>query len=151
MIQPADLQQFIAHWWYAYDNALYEEWSAMFTDDAHFTCRTDTGTTEYEEFVRADVSGRDEVLAWQTEHRKGSPAPLRHCAENVHLVSVDGDQAAFRSYIWVTHIVGGAPAPLSTARVTGTVRDLGGALAFSELHVVLDTEDSTVLGERRVS
>lgn len=151
MIEPAQLQQFIAHWWYAYDNAIYEEWPAMFTEDAHFVCRTDTGTTAYEEFVRADVSGREAVLAWQTEHRRGSPSPLRHNGENVHLVSVDGDEATFRSYIWVTQIVGGAPSPLSTARVTGSVRSTDGALAFRELIVILDTEDSSVLGDRRIS
>ena len=151
MIEPAALQQFISHWWYAYDNALYTEWPAMFIEDAHFVCRTDTGQTDYEEFVRADVSGRDAVLAWQTAHRKGSPSPLRHNAENVHIVSAGGDEAAFRSYIWVTQIVGGTPSPLSTARVTGTVRSTDGQLAFSELVVILDTEESTVLGDRRIS
>ena len=151
MIQPADLQQFLSHWWYAYDNAIYEEWPAMFTEDAHFVCRTDTGRTDFEEFVRADVSGRDEVLAWQRTHRMGSPSPLRHCAENVHITSSEGDEAEFRSYIWVTQIVGGAPSPLSTARVTGRVRSEGGVLGFVELVVVLDTEDSTVLGDRRIS
>ena len=80
---------------------------SLLTDDVHFSCRTDTGTTDYEEFVRADYTGRDAVMAWQTDHRLHSPYPLRHNGTNVHIVSRDGDEAAFSSYILVTAIVGG--------------------------------------------
>ncbi|MCD9624307.1 nuclear transport factor 2 family protein [Rhabdothermincola salaria] len=149
MIQPADVQNLLGKWWFAYDNALFDEWPAMFTSDAHFTCRTDTGTTDYEEFVRADVSGHADVLAWQTQHRLDSPHPLRHNGENVHLTSASDDEAAFRSYIWVTQIVGGAPSPLSTAIVDGTVRVEEGELRIGELNVILDTQESIVLAERR--
>ena len=148
MIQPADVQDLIARWWFAYDNALFDEWPSMFTAEARFTCRTDTGTTDYEEFVRADVAGREAVLEWQTQHRMGSPYPLRHNGENVHLVDPGDTAAGFRSYIWVTHIVNGSPAPLSTAVVHGSVALEDGAVRIAELNVVLDTEDSTVLAER---
>lgn len=151
MIEPADASDLIGKWWFAYDNALFDEWPALFTTDAHFTCRTDTGTTDYEEFVRADVSGRDELLAWQTQHRLGSPHPLRHNAENVHLTSTSDDEARFRSYIWVTHIVGGTPAPLSTAIVEGTLRPEDGVLRIARLDVILDTEDSTVLADKQAT
>ena len=79
----------------------------MWSADAHFSCRTDTGTTAFEEFVNADAQGRDAVLAWQTDHRLHSPHPLRHNGENVHLTRADDTSADFRSYIWVTQIVGG--------------------------------------------
>jgi hypothetical protein len=151
MIRPADVQNLMHKWWFAYDNALFDEWPAMFTEDAHFTCQTDTGTTAYEDFVRADVSGRAAVLEWQTQHRLGSPHPLRHSGTNVHLVSASGTEAAFRSYIWVTQIVGGSPAPLSTAIVRGTVRLEDDELRLSELTVVLDTEDSTVLADKQLA
>jgi hypothetical protein len=148
VIQFADVQNLIGAWWFVYDNALFDEWPAKFTDDAHFVCRTDTGTTVFEEFVRADVTGRDAVLEWQTQHRMGSPDPLRHNGENVHLTSRSDAEASFRSYIWVTQIVGGTPAPLSTAIVEGKVRLDDGSLRISELIVVLDTRDSVVLSER---
>jgi hypothetical protein len=149
MIQPADVQQLISRWWFAYDNALFDEWPAMWAGDAHFSCRTDTGKTAFEEFVNADAVGRDAVIAWQTDHRMHSPHPLRHNGENVHLVRADEGSADFRSYIWVTQIVGGSPAPLSTAIVHGSVVAEGGTLRISDLNVVLDTEDSTVLAEKR--
>jgi hypothetical protein len=149
MIQPADAQQLINTWWFAYDNAYFDEWKGMWTADAHFSCRTDTGTTAFEEFVNADARGRDEVLVWQTDHRLHSPHPLRHNGENVHLTRADDTTADFRSYIWVTQIVGGAPSPLSTAIVHGSVAIEDGVLKIADLNVVLDTEDSTVLAEKR--
>jgi len=148
MIENADVQQLLSHWWFAYDNAIYDEWPSMFTGDAHFVCRTDTGMTDYEEFVNADVSGKDAVLAWQTQHRQGSPSPLRHGGENIHISAQRDSEADFRSYIRVSQIVNGSPSELSTAIVEGTVRDENGALRISELIVILDTADSTVLGDR---
>jgi hypothetical protein len=148
MIQPADVQQLIAHWWFAYDNALFDEWPSLWSDDAHFSCRTDTGDTAFEEFVNADAVGRDAVIAWQTDHRLHSPHPLRHNAENVHLTRSDATSADFRSYIWVTQIVGGSPSPLSTAIVHGSVVVEGDTLRIGDLNVVLDTDDSTVLAEK---
>ncbi|MCU0268496.1 MAG: nuclear transport factor 2 family protein [Acidimicrobiales bacterium] len=149
MIQPADVQDLLGRWWFVYDEALVEEWPALFTHDVHFLCRTDTGATDYEEFVRADVQGREAMLAWQTQHRLGSPHPLRHGAANVHLTSSTEGEATFRSYIWVTHIVGGFPAQLSTAIVQGAVRVEEGALRICRLEVVLDTRDSIALADRQ--
>jgi hypothetical protein len=151
MIQPADVQQLIAHWWFAYDNALFDEWPSLLAADAHFSCRTDTGRTAYEEFVNADVVGRDAVLAWQTDHRLHSPHPLRHNGENIHVRDATDTTAEFRSYIWVTQIVGGSPSPLSTAIVHGSVVVEDGTLRIADLNVVLDTEDSTVLAEKGVA
>ena len=150
MIHSADVQQLISHWWFAYDNALYDEWPELFTNDAHFVCKTDTGMTAFEEFVNVDVRGRDEVLAWQVQHRQGSPSPLRHGGENIHINENRGHEADFRSYIRVSQILNGSPSNLSTALVCGTVRDDDGTLRIAELLVTLDTEDSSVLGERKV-
>ncbi len=151
MIQPSDAVQLLTRWWFAYDNALFDEWPAMWTDDAHFSCRTDTGRTTFEDFVNADLRGRDDLLAWQTDHRLQSPHPLRHHATNVHLVDGEDVTAGFRSYIWVTQIVAGSPSPLSTAIVHGAVALDDGALRIADLNVVLDTEDSTVLAEKQAS
>ena len=149
MIQTHDVSELLSRWWFVYDEALFDEWPEMFTTDAWFTCRTDTGATDFEEFVRADVRGRDEMLAWQTEHRKNSPHPLRHNGENIHLTAASDTDATFRSYIWVTQVQNGFPTPLSTAVVTGKVEIEGGELRLAELHVALDTQDSIALNERQ--
>jgi 3-phenylpropionate/cinnamic acid dioxygenase small subunit len=142
MIEPGAVVNLVCGWWFDYDQGNFEAWPAYFTADAHFSCRTDTGQTAYEEFVRADVQGREALLAWQEDHRRHSPYPLRHNGTNVHVTNADADGADFRSYIFVTQIVGSQVSNLSTARVTGRVRMEGGSLRLAALHVVLDTADS---------
>jgi len=144
LIEAADVQNLLMSWWFDYDQGNFDAWPDYFTSDAHFSCRTDTGQTDYEEFVRADVKGRDEVLAWQIDHRKNSPYPLRHNGTNIHVTSSTTDSAEYRSYIWVTQIVGGSPSPLSTAIVLGSVRVEDGRLRLADLRVILDTADSDV-------
>lgn len=147
IITGAEVAELIGRWWWNYDEGHFDTFPSMLTDDVHFTCRTDTGTTDYEDFVRADVRGQEAVVAWQTEHRTNSPYPLRHNGTNVHVVERHGAEATFRSYILVTQIVAGAVSPLSTALVTGTVRRNDDTLRLAALHVVLDTRDSAVFSE----
>lgn len=147
MIDPAQLQDLVGRWWWNYDEGHFDVLAELLTEDAHFTCRTDSGATDYEEFVRADHTGRDAVMAWQTDHRLHSPYPLRHNGTNVHLVEQAGDEATFASYLFVSQIAGGV-APLSTAVVHGRVRLDGEVLRLAALHVVLDTLESRVFTER---
>lgn len=147
MIEPAAVQDLVARWWWNYDEGNFDVLRGLLTDDVHFSCRTDSGTTDYEEFVRADYSGRDAVMAWQTDHRLHSPYPLRHNGTNVHLVEQLDDEASFSSYIFVSQIVGGV-APLSTAIVNGRVRREGDTVLLAELEVVLDTIESKPFNER---
>lgn len=148
MIEPAAVQDLVARWWWNYDEGNFDVLAGLLTDDVHFSCRTDSGTTDYEDFVRADYSGRDAVMAWQTDHRLHSPYPLRHNGTNVHVVEHHGDEATFSSYIFVSQIVGGV-SPLSTAIVNGRVRRHGDALRLADLEVVLDTMESKPFNERR--
>ena len=147
MIEPAAVQDLVARWWWNYDEGNFDVLTSLLTNDVHFSCRTDTGATDYEEFVRADHSGRDAVMAWQTDHRLNSPYPLRHNGTNVHITEQSADEARFSSYIFVSQIVGGV-SPLSTAIVNGRVRREGDALLLAQLEVVLDTMDSKPFVDR---
>jgi SnoaL-like domain len=147
MIEPAALQDLVSRWWFNYDEGNFKVLDELLTEDVHFSCRTDSGTTDYEEFVRADYRGRDQVMAWQTDHRLHSPYPLRHNGTNVHVLEQRGNEATFASYIFVSQIAGGV-SPLSTAIVNGTVRLDGDALRIAELEVVLDTTESKPFDER---
>jgi hypothetical protein len=149
MIATGDVLDLVARWWFNYDEGNFAVLADLLGDDVHFSCRTDSGNTDYEEFVRADLRGRDAVMAWQTDHRVNSPYPLRHNGTNVHIVERRGDEASFCSYIFVSQIVGGAVSPLSTGIVRGTARRAGDTLVLSELEVVLDTSDSVVFADRR--
>jgi hypothetical protein len=73
---------------------------------------------------------------------------LRHGGENIHVLDATDATAAFRSYIRVSQIVGGQVSNLSTGIVHGSVAIEDGVLKISDLNVVLDTEDSTVLATK---
>ena len=148
MIDSTVLMELLGRWWFSYDEGHFDVLASLLTDDAHFTCRTDTGATDYEEFVRADHAGRDAVLDWQRQHRLDSPYPLRHMGQNLH-VTGDGDETIFSSYIFVTQIVAGQVSNLSTGIVTGSARLEDGRARISTLNVILDTESSFVFKEKR--
>ncbi len=148
-ISPAQLHDLMGRWWFNYDEGNFDVLAASLTDDAHFTCRTDTGQTDWEEFVRADVRGRDRFIDWQAQHRLDSPYPLRHNGTNVHIVEQRGDEATFSSYIHVTHVVAGSPASIPGGIVNGTVRLVDGELRISALEVVLDTMESVAFKDVR--
>ena len=95
------------------------------------------------------MHGRDAVVAWQIDHRRNSPYPLRHMATNVHLTAIRPGEADVRSYLFVTQIVGGTVSNVSTGIVGGTVRADGdrGRLRFAALRLVLDFTDSVVFTE----
>ena len=142
MVDLAAVQNLIASWWFEYDQGSFDVWPQYFTVDAHFTCRSDSGQTEFEEFIRADVTGRDEVVAWQVDHRKNSPYPLRHNGTNVHVTTSSGGEVTFRSYLFVTQIVEGAVSNVASGLCLGRAREEDGALRIAELRVILDFANS---------
>jgi SnoaL-like domain len=144
VIEPGAVADLLGKWWFNYDEGDFDVLTSLLTDDVHFTCRTDTDTVSWAEFARADVSGRDTVMRWQTEHRRNSPYPLRHNGTNVHIVEQLGDEATFASYIHVTHVVDESPAGIPGGIVRGRVRNDGGVLRISELAIVLDTMNSDI-------
>ena len=148
MIEPAQVQDLVARWWWNYDEGNFDVLTGLLTEDVHFSCRTDTGATDYEEFVRADHTGRDAVMAWQTDHRLQQPVPAaaqRH--ERAHRRA-----ARRRSELRVVHL------RLADRRWCVAVVDRdrqrpraprqGDALLLAELEVVLDTMDSKAFTER---
>ena len=144
MVDLGAVQQLVASWWFDYDQGSFDAFPGYFTHDAHFSCRSDSGQTAFEEFVTADVRGRDDVVAWQVEHRSNSPYPLRHNGTNVHLRASREREADFRSYLFVTHIVDGAVSNLSTGVCLGTAREEDGVLRLADLRVILDFTSSEV-------
>jgi hypothetical protein len=148
-IAAADVQELLARWWFNYDNGELDALPQLLTDDTVLRVRTDSGTTDYEEFVRAEVDGRDAVMAWQTQHRMDSPYPLRHNGTNVHLTGSDGDDVLFASYIYVTQVEGVLPVGVSSAVVTGAVRVEEDQLRISRMEVVLDMTPSVTYREVR--
>ena len=142
-IDLATVQGLLSGWWFDYDQGTFDTWPAYFTADARFTCRSDSGSTDFEEFIRADVEGREAVVAWQVQHRRDSPYPLRHFAGNVHLVGTRTGEVDFRSYLLCTQIVEMSVSNLASGIVHGTVRsDDDGTARLAVLRVRLDFTNS---------
>ena len=148
-ISFGEVVELIGRWWFVYDEGRIEDFGAMFTSDAVFAVGVDDPTVAWAEFATAEASGRDEIVAWQTEHRLDSPAPLRHHSSNLHRTGTDGDGVTFASYILVNHVVDEMPAMLPSGVVTGTVRREDGELKIARLDVVLDTRASAPLRGQR--
>jgi hypothetical protein len=59
LIDLAAVQNLIASWWFDYDQGNFELWPRYFTADAHFTCQSDSGATDYE--VKKSLDHSDDL------------------------------------------------------------------------------------------
>src|SRR6185437_14423685 len=100
-ITLAEIQEFIAGFWYHYDEAHYDEVAARCAEDVRYVSRSDSGASPFEELMSPELRGRAAVMEWLSEHREQSPYPLRHHAGNVHRIGTDGDVTRVRFYIFV--------------------------------------------------
>ncbi|OBK48204.1 nuclear transport factor 2 family protein [Mycobacterium sp. 1081908.1] len=142
-----ELQEFIAGFWYHYDEAHYDEMAASYAEDVHYLTRSDSGASPFEELMSPELSGREAVMEWLAEHREQSPYPLRHHATNVHRTGVDGDVTRARFYIFVNQIANFVPFAVSSGVVNVGVRRGASGLEFTEMDVVLDATNSVLLSE----
>jgi len=146
-ITLSELQEFIAGFWYHYDEAHYDELAARYAEDVHYATRSDTGASPFEELMSPELQDRDAVIRWLSEHRKQSPYPLRHHATNVHRTGTEGGVTHARFYIFVNQIVDFVPFAVSSGVVNVSVRREASGLVFSAMDVVLDTQNSVLLSE----
>jgi len=142
-----ELQEFIAGFWYHYDEAHYDDLAASYADDVRYVSRSDSGASPFEELMSPELTGRDAVMGWLSDHRKQSPYPLRHHAANVHRTGTDGDVTRARFYILVNQIANFVPFAVSSGIANVAVRRGGNGLEFTEMEVILDTTNSVPLAE----
>jgi hypothetical protein len=142
-----ELQEFVAGFWYHYDAAHYGELAARYAEDVRYLTRSDTGASPFEELMSPTLDGRDAVMEWLSEHREQSPYPLRHHATNVHRTGTDGEITRARFYIFVNQIANFVPFAVSSGLVNVAVRRGASGLEFTEMDVVLDTQNSVLLSE----
>lgn len=142
-----ELQEFIAGFWYHYDEAHYDVLAASYAEDVRYLTRSDSGASPFEELMSPELTGRDAVMEWLSEHRTQSPYPLRHHATNVHRTGTDGDVTRARFYIFVNQIANFVPFAVSSGVVDVGVRRGADGLQFTEMDVVLDATNSVLLSE----
>jgi hypothetical protein len=146
----SDLQEFIAEFWYHYDEANYDELAARYAENVRYVTRSDSGTGPFEELMSPELHGRAAVMEWMSEHRDQSPYPLRHHATNVYRTGADGDITHARFYLFVNQTANFVPFAVSSGVAKVGVRR-GAGLEFTDMDIVLDTTNSVLLSERSAS
>jgi hypothetical protein len=146
-ITLSEVQEFIAEFWYHYDQGHFAELRTRIADDMTYLSRSDSGNCPFEHLLAAELHGGTETLAWLTDHRNENPYPLRHHTTNVFRTGTDGDVTNVRFYLYVNQITNNVPFDVSSGVVDAGIRRTAGGLAFTSLNVVLDAEDSVPFAE----
>ena len=144
-----EVQEFIASFWYHYDQGQFDVLATYIADDMQYLSRSDSGQCPFEELLAAELKGGTEVLAWLTQHRDENPYPLRHHATNIFRTGTDGEATLVRFYLYVNQVTNNVPFDVSSGVVDVAIRRAGDALVLSSMTVVLDAEDSIPFAEHR--
>ncbi|AFM16375.1 hypothetical protein Mycch_1576 [Mycolicibacterium chubuense NBB4] len=137
-----EIQEFIAGFWYHYDEGHFDEVGARIGEEMHYLSRSQSGNCPFEHLLAAELHDGAETLAWLIEHRNENPYPCRHHATNVFRLSVDGDSVHVRFYLYVNQITNHVPFGVSSGVVDVGIRRAGDGLVFTSMTVTLDADDS---------
>lgn len=144
-----EIQEFIASFWYHYDQGQFDVLATYIADDMQYLSRSDSGQCPFEELLAAELEGGAAVLAWLTQHRDENPYPLRHHSTNIFRTGTDGEATLVRFYLYVNQVTNNVPFDVSSGVVDVAIRRAGDALVLSSMTVVLDAEDSVPFAEHR--
>lgn len=147
LISLPEAQEFIAEFWFHYDQGNFAEVAARFGDEMEYLSRSDSGNCPFEHLLAAELHGGAETLAWLTEHRDENPYPCRHHATNVFRTGTEGEVTTVRFYLYVNQITNNVPFGVSSGVVDVGIRRAGAALVFTSMTVVLDAENSIPFAE----
>ncbi len=150
-ISLGEIQEFFGEFWFHYDSGHYDEIAACFTEEAQYISRSESGASPFEEVLAANLTGRDEIVGWLTEHREGSPYPLRHNSTNVHRTGTDGDVTHVRSYIFVTQVANHVPFAVSSGVLETGIKRGADGLVLTTFDLIMDTDNSVPLAEFRAA
>lgn len=137
-----EIQEFVAGFWYHYDQGHFDEVGARIAEDIEYLSRSDSGNCPFESLLAADLRGKSATLSWLIEHRNENPYPCRHHANNLYRTGSEGDVTTIRFYLFVNQITNNVPFAVSSGVVDAGIRRAGDGLVFTSLKVVLDAEDS---------
>ena len=146
-ITLSEVQEFIAGFWYHYDQGHFHELGARLGDEIEYVTRSDSGNCPFENLLAAELHGGAQTLEWMIAHRNENPYPLRHHATNIFRTGTDGDVTTVRFYLYVNQITNSVPFDVSSGVVDAGIRRGPDGLVFTSLKVVLDAEDSIPFAE----
>lgn len=148
-ITLSEIQEFIAGFWYHYDQGHFDELAVRIADEMEYLSRSESGTCPFEDLLAAELHGGAETLTWLTSHRNENPYPLRHHATNVFRTAVDGPVTKARFYLFVNQVTNAVPFAVSSGVVDVGVRRGADGLVLTSMHVMLDADDSVPFADHR--
>jgi hypothetical protein len=150
-ITLSEVQEFIAGFWYHYDQGHVDELGARIGDEMQYLSRSESGNCPFENLLAAELHGGAQTLEWLIAHRNENPYPLRHHATNIFRTGTgtgpDGDVTTVRFYLYVNQVTNSVPFAVSSGVVDAHIRRDADGLVFTSLKVVLDAEDSIPFAE----
>jgi hypothetical protein len=144
-----EVQEFIAGFWYHYDQGQFDVLGTYIADEMTYLSRSDSGNCPFEHLLAAQLNGGAETLAWLSTHRDENPYPLRHHATNIFRTGTDGEVTTARFYLYVNQVTNNVPFDVSSGVVDVGIRRAGDKLVLTSMTVVLDAEDSIPFAEHR--
>ncbi|GAB3217829.1 polyketide cyclase [Mycolicibacterium hippocampi] len=142
-----EVQEFIAGFWYHYDQGHFDELALRIGEEMEYLSRSESGNCPFEHLLAAEVHGGAETLAWLTQHRNENPYPLRHHATNIFRTGTDGEITNARFYMYVNQVTNSVPFDVSSGVADVGIRRGDRGLVFTSMKVLLDAEDSIPLAE----
>jgi len=146
-ITLSEAQEFVAAFWYHYDQGNFAEVEARIGEEMDYLSRSDSGNCPFESLLAAELHGGAETFAWLTAHRNENPYPCRHHATNLFRTGTDGEVTNIRFYLFVNQITNNVPFAVSSGVVDAGIRRSAAGLVFTSMTVILDAEDSIPLAE----
>jgi hypothetical protein len=146
-ITLAEVQEFIAGFWYHYDQGHFDELALRIGDEMQYVSRSESGECPFEDLLAAELHDGAETLAWLTQHRNENPYPLRHHATNIFRTGIDGPVTKVRFYLFVNQVTNAVPFAVSSGVVDVGVRRADDGLVFTSMKVILDADDSVPFAE----
>lgn len=144
-----EVQEFIASFWYHYDQGQFDVLATFIAEEMQYLSRSDSGNCPFEGLLAAELNGGAATLAWLKQHRDENPYPLRHHATNVFRTHSEGNVTHVRFYLYVNQVTNNVPFDVSSGVVDVGIRRNGDALALTAMTVILDAEDSIPFAEHR--
>lgn len=142
-----EVQEFIAGFWYHYDEGHFDELRSHIGEEMQYLSRSLSGNCPFEHLLAAELDGGAETLAWLIEHRNENPYPCRHHATNIFRTGTDGHTTRVRFNMFVNQITNNVPFAVSSGVADVGIRREGDGLVFTSMTVMLDADDSILFAE----
>lgn len=142
-----EVQEFIAGFWYHYDEGHFDELRSRIGEEMQYLSRSLSGNCPFEHLLAAELDGGAETLAWLIEHRNENPYPCRHHATNIFRTGTDGHTTRVRFNMFVNQITNNVPFAVSSGVADVGIRREGDGLVFTSMTVMLDADDSIPFAE----